>query len=439
MSTYILDTNVILENDLEELVLSFPENSEIIIPICVLEELNRFKKGNRNINKNARKASRLLKQICLTQDYMFHNRKIMIYIDDQVCDLGITDNSIISLANDLSHSKDVTVVTNDVLESIVAMSYGLNVQESRSDNSSIPESYKQITLSDKQINNLYAHNRIKTQEPLLPNQIVELIDKTNTKHYGIYKEKDQTINLINLNLRAFGITPKANDNNHNIEQAIFMHMLLDPDIHFVSCLGSSGTGKTLLSLACGLEQVVGTGMYDKVTVLRPLVPVGEDIGYLPGTKEEKLKTWMASTFDNLEYIMTLQYQNQCRKKGIKKENKQAPKQKIKNLIDLNQLELEALTYIRGRSIPNQFIILDDAQNATVQEVTTLLTRMGEGSKLIFLGDVDSKQIDNPSVSSEDNGLMYAINKLNGCSDLVGHVKLTSIVRSELAELAVKLL
>jgi PhoH-like ATPase len=207
----------------------------------------------------------------------------------------------------------------------------------------------------------------------------------------------------------------------NKEQKFAMELLLDDSVQVVTLVGSAGTGKTLLALAVGLEKVIEQSAYSRFLVTRPVIPMGDDLGYLPGTKEEKLRPWMQPIYDNLEYILRT-----CPE----------PFDVLNDLLRRGTLELETLTYIRGRSIPNQFILCDEAQNLSPNMVKALITRVGEGTKIVFTGDPE--QIDHPYLDASSNGLTYLVEKLKA-EEIAGHVTLVKGERSRVAELGAKLL
>jgi PhoH-like ATPase len=217
---------------------------------------------------------------------------------------------------------------------------------------------------------------------------------------------------------VWGVRPR------NKEQAFALDALLDDEIKLVSLVGKAGTGKTLLAIAAGLRQAADEERYQKLIVSRPIVPLGKDVGYLPGSLEEKLDPWMRPIFDNVEYLM-----------GLTKADKRAGRG-ADELIDMGLIEIEALTYIRGRSLPDQYFIVDEAQNLTPHEVKTILTRVGENTKIVLTGD--PYQIDNPYVDSESNGLTYVVSRFKG-QKLSASVTLFKGERSDLAELAADLL
>jgi PhoH-like ATPase len=214
----------------------------------------------------------------------------------------------------------------------------------------------------------------------------------------------------------WGIKPR------NVEQRCATDLLLRDDVKLVTLIGQAGTGKTLLALACGMRKVFDEGLYTRILVSRPVVPLGRDIGYLPGTKEEKLFNWMQPIFDNLEYL--------CDSSG------RDSSETLKWVMESKKIEMEAVTYIRGRSLPKMYIIVDEAQNLTPHEVKTIISRAGEGTKVILTGD--PTQIDNPYLDKDSNGLTYTIARFSK-QNIYGNIFLDKTERSELAALAATIL
>jgi PhoH-like ATPase len=217
---------------------------------------------------------------------------------------------------------------------------------------------------------------------------------------------------------TWGVRPR------NMEQTFCLDLLLNDDIKLVTIVGKAGTGKTLLAIAAGLQKVTEEGLYQKLLVSRPIFPLGRDIGYLPGSVEEKLNPWMQPIFDNVEFLMNLSRSDKKAGRGYHE------------LLDLGLMEIEPLTYIRGRSLPNQFIIVDEAQNLTPHEVKTIITRVGDNTKIILTGD--PFQIDNPYVDSTNNGLVHVVNRFKS-EKIAAHITMAKGERSALAELAANLL
>jgi PhoH-like ATPase len=251
-----------------------------------------------------------------------------------------------------------------------------------------------------------------------PNHYIVLHDRVNNDvALGRYDAQTSTLRFVDHKMPSIGGVRALND-----EQRIAFDLLLDPAVQLVTLVGKAGTGKTLLAIAAGLKMTVEDRAYARLLVSRPVVPLGKDIGYLPGAKGEKLSHWMQPLFDNLEYILSVY--------------KRANVKSVDQLINSNLIELEALSYIRGRSLPGQFIIIDEAQNLSPHEIKTIVSRAGEGSKVVLTGD--PYQIDSPYLDANSNGLSYLVETLKG-RDIFGHVTLTRSERSRLAELAAELL
>jgi PhoH-like ATPase len=255
------------------------------------------------------------------------------------------------------------------------------------------------------------------------NQFLVLHDKGDENHTGLARrlaDTDHAIPITGPRKPVFGIMAR------NVQQTMALDLLLDDEIKLVTLLGSAGTGKTLLALAAGMTKVFNEERYDKLLVARPIMPLGRDIGYLPGDKDEKLTAWMQPIFDNLNYLLS------TRGSHMQSAESHSPEQRVTKLLADGRLVLEPLTYIRGRSIPHQFMIVDEAQNLTPHEIRTIASRVGEGTKLILTGDIE--QIDNPYLDSSSNGLSYTVEKMKGLG-MVGHVTLAKSERSELASIA----
>ena len=216
----------------------------------------------------------------------------------------------------------------------------------------------------------------------------------------------------------------------NVQQTMALDLLLDDEIKLASLLGTAGTGKTLLALAAGMHKTFYEERFDKLLVARPIMPMGRDIGYLPGDKDEKLAAWMQPIFDNLTHLLS------SRGVGSQHAESKSAEQRTQDMVNSGKLVLDPLTYIRGRSIPNQFIIVDEAQNLTPHEVKTIVSRVGEGTKIVLTGDV--AQIDNPYLDASSNGLSYLVDQMKG-PPVVGHITLAKSERSRLASLAAKVL
>ncbi len=455
---YVLDTNVLLHNPNAMFV--FKEN-HIVIPYPVLEELDTMKRREDDVGRNARTAIRQLDRLrghgkliegvslaklgvqssgatgWLSIDVEDHNRPPLLSKD-------MPDNRIIAAAWSLHRANNrVVFVSKDLAARIKADALGIkseDVRDQRVDADRLYQGYTEIAVSRDIIDDLYADRMMpmtrlepyleienadgeKYTREITPNQYVILTDAQDETHSGLARRLTDTEHLIPVagqRKPTFGIMAR------NVQQTMAMDMLLDDEIKLVTLLGSAGTGKTLLAIAAGMTKVFQEERFDKLLVARPIMPMGRDIGYLPGDKDEKLGAWMQPIFDNLSYLLS------TRGSPNQAPESKTTEQRIDKLVADGRLVLEPLTYIRGRSIPLQFMIVDEAQNLTPHEVKTIVSRVGEGTKLILTGDIG--QIDNPYLDESSNGLSYAVEKMRGLG-MVGHVTLAKTERSELASLA----
>jgi PhoH-like ATPase len=447
----VLDTNVLLDRPLNNVIDTFQEPTHLIIPLVVLNELDKFKKGTEGINENCRATVRFLDKLRLNGKLHMgvEYGKHFIQVDVQESDLDILKNDHqIILAAQKSES---VLVSQDINVRVIADALNMEVENFAPEDVNVNRLYTGVAYlklvskdADAILNGFFngeaiPFENLETDSPdyesLNENQFVIFTDDLGGEHEGIVKGNQGGIVKLKSHYKPWDISPKKDRLTNNVirEQRFLLHMLLDPEIEFVSAIGPSGCGKTFLTMASALEQVLGGTSnktpYSKIVVMRPLVPIGKDIGYLPGDKLEKLAPWMASTFDALEHLL----ENYETKDGS---YHQGNKEKIASLIDIGVLELEALAHIRGRSIPNQFIIVDDAQNLTKDEAASIITRAGEGAKVVFLGDISEKQIDNHRLTPSNNGLAYVVDRFKG-ADIVGHITLETVVRSKLAKLGVE--
>jgi PhoH-like ATPase len=440
---FVLDTNVLLHNP--NAIFSFADN-HVIIPFDVLEELDKFKKDSTDVGRSARTAIRhidTLREKGHLGDgvkWNGHGGTIRVAMDskrDPVPGLNFekTDNRIIAVAWHLKREGKHTVfISKDINARIKSDSLGIiteDFENQKVDYETLYPGYRELTVSSSVIDRLYSEKRINVTDPILAG----LDPKLNPNEYVLFKasgEESQTglarfvpslnavLPLSRMKKAIFGISPR------NLQQIMALDLLLDDDVQMVTLMGTAGTGKTLLALAAGMHKCFQEQRYERLLVARPIMPLGKDIGFLPGTKDEKLSAWMKPIFDNLEFLLT-----DRRVHSGETANVEA---KLKGYIDSGKLVLEALTYIRGRSIPHQFMIVDEAQNLTPHEIKTIASRVGEGTKLVLTGDAE--QIDNPYLDANSNGLSFTIEKLKGF-DLVGHVTLARPERSGLASLVVK--
>ncbi|AEE96660.1 PhoH family protein [Mahella australiensis] len=425
---YVLDTNVLLHDP--EAVFAFQDNC-VVIPIAVVEEIDNQKNRQDEIGDNARCISRIMDTLRARGSlsdgvYTDSGGIIKVELNHQSPNnlpIGLSsekyDNRILAVAYSLNVENPglVKLVTKDINLRIKADAMGLEAEDYKNDKVDVATLFsgvKTLQVNAECIDDFYKYSRLSIDNvDFLPNEFAVLTDYTNQSHSMLarYSIKEKClIPLFYKDLEIWGIRPK------NKEQRFAMELLLNADISLVTLSGQSGTGKTLLALAAGLHEVVEEKRYKRLLVTRPVVPLGRDIGYLPGDKDEKLRPWMQPIFDNLEYLC----QSDISSRDLVQEFQQR-----------GMLEIEALTYIRGRTLPNQFIICDEAQNLTPHMVKTIITRVGEGSKIIFTGD--PQQIDNPYLDISSNGLTYLIDHLKG-QEVSGHITLIKGERSKLAEL-----
>ncbi|MGD9848648.1 MAG: PhoH family protein [Desulfuromonas sp.] len=435
---YVLDTNVLLHDP--QALAKFQDN-DLVIPITVIEEIDTFKKDLNEIGRNARHVSRQLDQlrasgslvdgVPLENGGMLH---VLLYSSQQAAgfssDLRLdrADNRILASAVALKQSCDCPVifVTKDTNLRIKADALGLKAQDYQSDKVAIDDLYSghcEKLLPATEIDRFYGQGHLEyAEDDLFPNQCATLVDETNTSHTALVRYHADEKRLLPLAKQVkdsvWGIHAR------NREQQFAFDLLLDSRIQLVTLVGKAGTGKTLLAIAAGLQKAADEGQYNRLLVSRPVFPMGRDLGFLPGDVEEKLAPWMQPIFDNVELLLGAVEERGKRKRGYKE------------LVDMGLMEIEPLTYIRGRSIPNQYMVVDEAQNLTPHEIKTIITRAGEGTKIVLTGD--PYQIDNPYVDASSNGLTYVVEKFKQQS-IAGHITLTRGERSGLAELAANLL
>lgn len=451
--TFVLDTNVLLSDP--DALNSFDEH-DVVIPLAVLEELDNNKGRSDEVGANARKVSRQLDQLrtpgvaSLSEGVKLRGGgllrvmgadpgyKITLPSDMEVK----TDNAIIAFALALSKTVDCTLVSKDINVRIKCDSLGL-----KSDDyikmriaGSQDEMYSgvaKVLISSDEIDAFYKNGIVPlekvVEDSLYPNQILILRDYSmEGSALGRFVGPGEGATCLIEPDDVFGLKPR------NTEQQVALDLLLNPDIKLVSITGAAGCGKTLLALASGLAQITGNrASYDRLIVSRPIQPMGKDIGYLPGTIEEKMEPWIAPIKDNLTFLM-----GASKSKKVVSKKRGEPDREFKRdpYIDMmfedKKIEIEALTYIRGRSIPNSYMIIDECQNLSVHELKTIITRIGDGTKIILLGDLD--QIDNTHVDMFSNGLTYAVERFKSYK-IAGHITLKKGERSELATLAAKIL
>lgn len=441
VKTFVLDTNILLHNPA---ALQMFADNEVIIPFDVLEELDKFKTGTDDLGRNARTCIRYLDKLRETgnlcdgiklNDSGGHIR-VAVEGDITQCPMlneNSPDNRILCTAYTmLKKGKRVVFITKDINARIKADSMGIPAEDfeaTKVDFEHLYAGWRDVSVPSEVIDELYSKKQVTLtlSDPLTANEYVLLRDQTNADHTAIARFRKDLDAVVPLKPRrgpTFGILPR------NLQQTMALDLLLDDTVKLVTLIGSAGTGKTLLAIAAGMTKVLNDQTYAKLLCARPIMPLGRDIGYLPGDKDDKLKAWMQPIFDNMGYLLSnrLSPDNPEPKTHAQMTSVE---QRMQQLVESGQVVLEPLTYIRGRSIPHQFMIVDEAQNLTPHEVKTIASRVGEGTKLILTGD--ATQIDNPYLDSSSNGLSFLVERLKGHS-IVGHITLGKSERSELASL-----
>ena len=447
--TYVLDTSACLTD--ADCIFNYA-NNDIIVPLKVLQEIDKHKKRQDSVGINARMIIRSLDEMrakgCLQKGVRLGKGKGILKVaggNPEVLphdlDAGVPDHEIISTAlheDSINGSRKTILVSRDINMRVICDSLGI-VSEDYTENEVIKREsdfysgFTTILVDDQIIDQFYEGSKIKVSEEenrgLCPNEFIMLVSSSNDKKTALCRFVDYQFPLMPVAQFKQGLWGvKA----RNKEQMFALDLLMDPGIQVVSLVGKAGSGKTLIAIAAGLEQVMNSvdtkyGLkeanpdsvfYKRLVVSRPVMPMGKDIGFLPGTMEEKMAPWLAPVQDNLKFLTgddqtTL---DEYMQRGI--------------------IEMEALTYIRGRSIANAFIVIDEAQNLTAHEIKTILTRVGEGTKIVLTGDIE--QIDNIYINEMSSGLTHAVEKMKEFG-ITGHVTLKKGERSEVASLAAKVL
>ena len=433
MKNYVLDTNVLLHDP--NSLLNFQDNN-VLIPIEVLEEIDRFKRESSELGQNARAVSRALDALRekghLSEGVKLENGgKLRILVEEpknpgHVFGNHTVDNRILARALSVhrAHPKSKTIlVTKDINLRLKADALGIIAEDYETDRVFLTDLYTGLfekTLTPEQMMKFRATGEMElTNGTYHPNEFCTLIDESNPKKAALTKVDPTGKKLVpigDFREGVWGIKPR------NREQHYALDALLDDRVKLVTIMGKAGTGKTLIAMAAGLKRTVHDREYRRLVVARPTISMGKELGFLPGTLEEKLAPWMQPIHDALELLTDLNMGHEHRRST--------------DLMRSGAIVVEALSYIRGRSIANQFMVIDEAQNLTPLEAKTIVTRVGEGTKLIFTGD--PYQIDNPYVDSSSNGFNYLVSKFRSHA-IAAHIELQKGERSELAELAADIL
>ncbi len=428
---YILDTNVLLHDP--KALYQFQDN-DVVIPLKVIEEIDRFKRDQTELGRNARHVSRMLDEIrlqgnlskgvnmpgggnlCIAFPGERHAYTEGITADDQILHLSM-------LLREKNENPPIIVVSKDINLRLKADALGLEAEDYETGQVNIDELFLGHSTHDVPPDVLDQFRQNGFTEPVgftpSPNEYVLLRDQHDTNHALLTRFDAPSNRLIPLIPAPDEVRPVQ---PRNKEQHFAMDALLNDDIKLVTIIGKAGTGKTLLAVAAAIFKTMDQKNYRRMLICRPTIPMGKDIGYLPGTVEEKLNPWMQPIFDAMDLLAN------GRKNGFKGSKSMAE--------ESDRIAIEPLTYIRGRSIPNQYIVVDEAQNLTPLEAKTVLTRVGPGTKIVLTGDI--YQIDNPYVDSMSNGLTSIVEKFRSQS-IAAHIVLNKGVRSEVADLAATLL
>lgn len=432
--TFVIDTNVLLHDP--EAFLKFRGN-DVAIPVTVLEELDNLKRLPSELGRNARAVIRSLDSlrgvgkgnlhtgVSLADDIVLRITLDIKTDHPAGLSLGVNDNKIILSAYLLSEKGErVVFVSKDFASRLKAEAIGLEVEDYEDLKFAYESLYRglrRMEVAKHDVDQFFKDGHVTFPElRCLPNEYCVMTAGESASAVGRFDARQKRLEpLLNIN-QVWGIKPR------NVEQRCAMDLMLRDDIKLVSLVGPAGTGKTLLALACGLRKVFDENSYRRILISRPIVPLGRDIGYLPGSKEEKLFHWMQPIYDNLQFL--------CDASGsgsFDEEN-----ETLRWVMDSKKIEMEAVTYIRGRTLPQMYIIIDEAQNLTPHEIKTIISRAGEGTKVVLCGD--PTQIDNPYLDKDSNALTYTVGKF-ASQKLYGHIFLEKTERSELAAIAAEVL
>lgn len=433
MKTYILDTNVLLHDP--NAIHHFEEHN-VVIPITVIEEIDHFKRDLSELGRNARTLSRMLDQLRragrLSTGVQLKEGGLLRILFDETSVAAVmgkgADNQILEAALNLQNQSGdrCIVVSKDINLRLKADALGLEAEDYETNKQDLSELYQghhDLTVPPETIMAFREKGELPViGESRAPNEYVMLQDEGDEANtlLGRLDPEGRVIRKLLQPPASFDGVQARNKEQHYVLDA-----LLDEEVKVVTLAGKAGTGKTLLAVAVGLHNTLRENLYRKMLVCRPTFPMGKDLGYLPGTVEEKLNPWMQPIFDAVDFLSNSFHPPHSKKNGGRDP-----------LIDSNRVAVEPLTYIRGRSIHQQYLVIDESQNLTPLEVKTIITRVGHGTKIILTGDI--YQIDNPYVDATSNGLAYIVNRFRPYG-LAAHVYLNRGVRSEVAELAANIL
>ncbi len=433
--TFVIDTNVLLHDP--HAIKQFEDN-DVVIPLVVLEELDGLKRFSNDLGQNARCVIRYIDSLKKEKSHDLSSGieipegpKVRIHLELKQekhsafpLPLNRNSNKILLMAHQLKEKGErIVFVSKDFVTRVKAEAMDIEAEDYENLKVSFDKIYKgirKIDVTKHEIDLFYKEGAAPVvKQDFHQNEYCLLTSSERSSAVCKYNKKvDKLEPLFSIEKDIWGINPL------NIEQRCAIDLLLRDEIHLVTLVGPAGTGKTLIALACGMHKVFDEGVHKKILISRPIIPLGKDIGYLPGTKEEKLYHWMQPIYDNLEFL--------CEKTNGEG-NAEAS---IEFIMESKKIEMEAVTYIRGRSLPKVYMIVDEAQNLTPHEAKTIISRAGHGTKVIFTGD--PTQIDNPYLDKDSNGLTYTISKFRG-QKLFGHIYLDKTERSELAKIAAEIM
>jgi len=455
--TYVLDTSVCLSDS--NSIYQYA-NNDIVLPLKVLEEIDKHKKRQDGVGIHARSIIRTLDELrekgSLEKGVRLGKGKGILKVRktsealerfEPNLSSSVPDHVIIATAIDedaQNGARKTILVSRDINMRVICDAIGITSEDYCENqiierDSDLFTGFCEILVDDQTIDQFYEEEPIymdREDNPgLQPNQFIMLVSSSNDKKTALCRFFDYNLALEKVSEFKTGLWGVR---ARNKEQAFALDLLMDPDVQVVSLIGKAGSGKTLLAIAAGLEQVMPNysvdklstkasskkgsikdgAIYKKLVVSRPVMPMGKDIGYLPGSMQEKMAPWLAPIQDNLKFLTG------------------DDQTTLDQYLDKGIVEMEALTYIRGRSIANAYIVIDEAQNLTAHEIKTILTRVGEGTKIVLTGDIE--QIDNVYINEMSSGLTHAVEKFKGL-ELSGHITLRKGERSLVASMAAKYL
>lgn len=453
IKNYVIDTNVMIHDPL--FLYNFQDN-HLILPLVTVEELDGLKKASGMVGYHARQVLKELNKVRQYGDFVEGIRlpsggliRIeMNYVDitnlPEGMDSKKNDNRILSIAKAVAekdNDRPTILVTKDMCMTVKADALGLTVQDYETDKihtDDLYQGFSDLMLPSDEINKIFSGGLEipgNLPDPVYPNHFFHIKSQDQSGHEILAKVKNNLIQPLEYsNENTWGLKPI------NREQKMAMELLHDPAVHFASIMGGAGSGKSILSIAYALQSVLEKNVYRKIIFVRPVVPAGNDIGYLPGEEREKLKPWMQAFYDAVDNLFDQKQKNKKEDTVRHFSKGEKPDFSVEHFIntymDAGVLEMKTFNYMRGRTLANSLVIVDEAQETTPHLAKLMLTRAGEGSKFLFIGDPSDNQIDNVLVDSKSNGLVYTVDRMKPFG-ITGHITLRQVERSPLAQLAEK--